>query len=63
MNIGLGPGRVLLFSLVLELVLSCINHISLVSSHIKQNLIISDLLPVIAHSKDVAIRIDSIRSA
>ena len=59
----LGPGRVLSFSPVPELVIRFINHVSTVSLHIKVNLIISDLIPVIAYSKDVAIRIDSIHSA
>ena len=56
----LGPGRVLSFLPVPEFVIRFINHVSTVSLHIKVNLIISDLIPVIAHSKDVDIRIDSI---
>ena len=58
----LGPGRVLSFSPVPELVIRFINHVSTVSLHIKVNLIISDLIPTVAHSKDVAIRIYSIHS-
>ena len=62
MNIRLDPGRVLSFSLVPMLVIRFIIHISTVSLHIKVNLIISVLILAIAHSKDVAIRIDSIHS-
>ena len=62
LNIRLDPGRVLPLSLVPVLVIRFIIHISTVSLHIKVNLIIRDLIPAVAHSKDVAIRIDSIRS-